>query len=119
MSFPPTQEMLDRPKQTIHAAELFQSHAPAIAHACLEASPSEVVVAVVDQRKMLFAGIWIIPRGQILDRIAPLDNGDWSLLFTPGTSRPEIEERALGMARLAFRRWEVMRRWIGRRGFGG
>lgn len=100
----------DRPKQTIHAAELLHDNADAIAYACSEASEDEVVVAVITV-DMAFGGIWTIPRGDIRDRVPALEAGGWSLILSPDTGREEVEERALGLARLAFKRWEALRRY--------
>jgi len=115
MTFHPSRSALDRPKQTIHAAELFHENARAIALACADASPGEVVVATVDHEDMVFGGLWTIPTEEVVRRVPELEAGGWALLFSPGTTREEIEERSLRMARLAFARWEAMRRWASRR----
>jgi hypothetical protein len=112
----PDLDMLERPRKTIQAAEQFHRNAAAIAHACVEAGDGEVVVAVVEREGMSFVGCWIVPREEIPVQVARLDRGDWSLLFSPGADRDEVEERALQIARLAFRRWEVALRWMARTG---
>ncbi|HZU12425.1 MAG TPA: hypothetical protein VFB58_06265 [Chloroflexota bacterium] len=114
MSFHVTRAMLDRPKQTIHAAELFHSAAAVIARACEEASPREVVVAVVDWEDMIFTGCHIVPTAELQVRVPDLEGRGYALIVAPGTRRAEIEERALEMAHLAFRRWEALTRWTSR-----
>jgi hypothetical protein len=91
-------------------------HSALIANACREASESEVVVAAVDWEDMRFAGVWIIPTAEVASRVLGLEGSGWSMIFDPGTTKTEAEERALQMARLAFRRWEALQRWSSRHG---
>jgi hypothetical protein len=107
----PSGSAMDRPKQTIHAAELFHDNAKAIALACTDASPDEVVVAVVNE-DMGFAGIWTVPLDALQEQVPEMGQGGWSMIFSPGTSVEDIEDRSLRLARLAFARWEAMRRWV-------
>jgi hypothetical protein len=111
MSFHLSRATLDRPKQTIHAAELVHENAPVIARACAEVVYGEVAVAVVDRRDMVFEGVWTVRVSTISDRVAEIEQDGWALIFGPGTSLQEVEQRALEMARLAYSRWETMRRW--------
>lgn len=115
MNFVPSRRTLDRPKQTIHAAELFHDNARVIAAACADASAGEVVVATVDYENMEFGGVWTISVDEVVQRVPELEAGGWALIFSPGTTREDIEERSLQVARLAFARWEAMRRWASRR----
>lgn len=114
MSFAPSRRSLDRPKQTIHAAELFHDNACAIARACADASAGEVVVTTVDYENMEFGGVWTISLNEVTHKVPELEAGGWALIFAPGTSREEVEKRCLQLARLAFARWQVMRRWASR-----
>ncbi len=111
--FLPGAEAAARTRHTIHAAEVLHDRARAIARACGEAHSDEVVVAVVE-RNGVFGGAWPIPRAQLGERIAALDDGGWTLVFAPGTLLAEVEARCLELARLAFRRWEALRRWAGK-----
>ncbi len=104
---------LDRTKQTIHAAELFHGQAKSIAMACREAAPDELVVAAVSP-DMVFRGIWTISRDQLSNHILGLEDGGWSMTFSPGLAVAEIEERCLRLARISFARWEAMMRWSSR-----
>lgn len=113
MPFHFSQGASDRPKQTIHAAEVLHDNARSIASVCMDAAEDEVVVAVIN-RDMGFGGVWTIPRSELSDRVPQLDDGGWSLVFGPGTPAADIEDRCLRLARLAFARWEVMRRWASR-----
>lgn len=111
MAFRLTRAMLDRPKQTIHAAELFHVNAAVIARACEEASANEVVVAVVDWDDMSFAGCHLVPKEDLRSLVPELEGGGYALILSPATGRGAIQERALEMARLAFRRWEGLMAW--------
>lgn len=104
---------LDRTKQTIHAAELFYGQARSIAAACAEAGRGELVVVAVSP-DMAFRGIWTIPRAQLSDHVSGLDDGGWSMTFSPGLSVAAIEERCIRLARISFARWEAMMRWSSR-----
>jgi hypothetical protein len=104
--------MSDRSLQTIHAAELFHGQALAIATACAEAGPEEIVVAAVTE-DMGFAGIWTIAKQSLLRHVEGLDGG-WSMTFSAGTTVEDVEERALQLARLSFAKWEAMRKWESR-----
>lgn len=110
MSFVLTQELAERPRHTIHAAEIFHMNARTIAAACGEAAGDEIVVATVDRRFTL-AGVWTMLRAELTQRVPALDNGGWTLVFSPGADRAEVEERCLQLARSAFKRWEALRRW--------
>lgn len=114
MAFQLSRAALDRPKQTIHAAELFHENAPSIALACAEVSSGEVAVAAVDHRDMVFAGVWTVAVSAISSRVAEIEGDGWALIFGPGTSLQEVEQRSLELARLAYSRWEAMRRWAGK-----
>lgn len=113
MTSPVTPAALDRTKQTIHAAELFHGQARSIAAACMEAGSNELVVAAVSP-DMVFRGIWTIARDQLSDHVLGLDDGGWSMSFSPGLDVREIEERCLRLARISFARWEAMMRWSSR-----
>lgn len=110
MPFIPTEETMARPRHTIHAAELFHAHAAAIARSCAEAGSDEAVLASVD-RFLSFNGAWPVHRSQLIHRAAQFDEGGWTLVFSPGADLREVEERSLELARHAFRRWELLRRW--------
>jgi hypothetical protein len=100
----------DRPNQTIHAAAVLHDNARSIAAACADASNGEVVLAIVSQDHA-FRGIWTIPRETLAEHVAAYEDGGWSLVFSPGVGIDEIEERCMKLARLAFARWEAIRRW--------
>lgn len=110
MSFIPNEETMARPRHTILAAELFHAHAGVIAQSCAVARADEAVLAGVD-RFLSFSGAWSVQRSQLVDRAAEFDEGGWTLVFSPGTELREVEERSMELARHAFRRWEVLRRW--------
>jgi hypothetical protein len=114
LTFALTRSALDRPKQTIHAAELFHESARAIATICAEADVGDVVVAAVDRDDMVLTGVWSVSITEIARRVPDLEAGGWVLIFRPGTSVPQIEERCLQMARLAYARWEAMMKWSSR-----
>jgi hypothetical protein len=108
-----TRDAVERTRRTIHAAEVLHDRARAIARICTGARAGQVVVAVVEPDGV-FGGAWPIERAEVSDRLGPLEDGGWTLLFDAGTGVAEIEERSMTMARLAFRRWEAMRRWAAR-----
>ncbi|HLJ66063.1 MAG TPA: hypothetical protein VKX16_01725 [Chloroflexota bacterium] len=109
MSFRLTPEMAERPRRTIHAAEILHMNARTIAAACGDAGPDEIVVAVVD-RNLVLAGVWTFPLVELTSR-APQADGGWLLTFSPGSARTEIEARCIDLARSALKRWEALRRW--------
>lgn len=113
MTFQLSGEAADRPNQTIHAAGIFHDNARAIALACSAAREDELVVAAVTHDHA-FRGIWTIPKGNLRDHVTDVDDGGWTLVFAPGTPLDTVEERCLKLARLAFARWETMRRWASR-----
>ncbi len=108
-----TRDAVERTRQTIHAAEVFHDKARTIARICAGAGTDQVVVAVVESDGV-FGGAWPIDRAEVSERLGPLEAGGWTLLFSAGTGVAEIEERSIAPARLAFRRWEAMRRWAAR-----
>jgi hypothetical protein len=114
LTFALTRSALDRPKQTIHAAELFHESARMIASICAEAGGGEVVVAAVDRDDMVLAGVWTLSVAEIARRVPDLEAGGWVLIFRPGTRVEQIEKRCLQMARLAYARWEAMMKWSSR-----
>jgi hypothetical protein len=101
---------LDRARGTIHACQLLHRYASQIAHVCGETGPANIVVAVIDGRDMALEGIWTLPRAEIARRVPELENGGWAFTFSSGASAASIEERALAVARLAFRRWTAIQR---------
>ena len=109
MPFIPTEETMARPRHTIHAAELFHAHAATIARSAAAGSDEDVLAGV--DRFLSFSGAWPVHRSQLIDRAAEFDEGGWTLVFSPGTDLRQVEERSLELARHAFRRWEVLRRW--------
>ena len=113
MSFALTKEAAERPRHTIHAAEILHDKAWAVARACAEAREGQVIVALVEC-DLTFGGVWTIPLEELRERVPRMAPGGWSLTFAPGTRRDEIEQRCLELARLAFRRWEAVRRWASR-----
>jgi hypothetical protein len=63
---------------------------------------------------MTFGGVWTVAADQLACRLPEVSNGGWSMVFSPLTTADEVEERVLKVARLAFARWEVLRRWSSR-----
>jgi hypothetical protein len=110
MTFRLTQEAAERPRRTLHAYEIFHMNARTIAAACASAGPDEVVVAAVAANHTL-AGVWTFRRSELTERVRDLDSAAWTLVFSPGTTRIAIEERCLELARIAFQRWETIRKW--------
>jgi hypothetical protein len=100
----------DRPNQTIHAAAVLHDNARSIAAACADASDGELVVAIVSQDHA-FRGVWTIPRTELARHVLANEDGGWSLVYSPGTTIEDVEERCLKLARSAFARWEAIRRW--------
>jgi len=86
---------------------LDNSHAVALA--CAEAAPSEVVIAVVDANRQ-FDGVYVKSLGQLYRTVMSVAPGGWSLVFSPGDSLPEIELRCRQMARYAEARYRLARR---------
>lgn len=110
MGFALTKEAAERPKRTIDAAEVFHAKAWAIARACADAREGETVVAIVE-RDLTFGGVWTVPTSELTAHVPRLEDGGWSLVFSRRTPVAAIEARSLTLARLAFARWEAIRRW--------
>lgn len=113
MSFRLTPEAAASPRRTIHAAEILHDNARSIAAVCHEAEADELIVAVVT-RDMAFSGVWTVPAAELAQRLPEVSNGGWSMVFSPLTTADEVEDRAVKVARLAFARWEALRRWSSR-----
>ena len=113
MTFMLTTQAVERCRHTIQAAEVFHDQARTIAHVCADAERSDVVVAAV-ARDGRFTGAWTVPGTDLTAQVERLDSDGWVLLFSPAMRIDEIERRAVELARLAFRRWEAMRRWASR-----
>jgi hypothetical protein len=114
MRSPLTRAILDRPKQTIHACEQIHENAWSIAQACSEVNADQVVVAFVDHEDMIYGGLAVVPRSDLRERLGAMDPADWQFVFRPGTTVDQVRDRALEVARLAFRRWETLLRWSAR-----
>jgi hypothetical protein len=108
-----TRDAVERTRRAIHAAEVVHDRARTIARICAGAGADQVVVAVVDPQGV-FGGAWPLERAEVSDRLGELKGGGWTLLFAARSGVAEIEDRSMAMARLAFRRWEAMRRWAAR-----
>lgn len=104
----------ERPAHTIQAAGVLHDHAPEIALACKAASREETVVAAV-RGDFSFSGVWTVKTTHLRGLVTEVEEeGGWTLLFGSQNSVSEVETRCVEMARLAFARWETMRRWISR-----
>jgi hypothetical protein len=102
-----------RARRAIEAAETLHDRAPAIAQVCMKAASDQLVVAVVEEDGT-FGGAWPVALSEVAARLDPLEAGGWTLTFAAQTPEEEIRARALEMARLAFRRWLALRRWVAR-----
>lgn len=106
-----SKEAMERPHRTIKAMEIVREQAQAIARVAADARENEDVVVIV-QKNMTFGGVWTLMRSRLIKQIKLVeDKGDWSIIFSPKTSAEQIEERCNGIARLASRRLEGMKRW--------
>ncbi len=103
-----SQEALDRPKRTIEATKLLSSRAPDIARLCEHAQPNDIVVAVINP-DIVFGGAWTIPIEHLHERVSRLPAGGWSFTFSPQTTDEQIQARCRQLARLAQRRWEILK----------
>ena len=104
----------ERPAHTIQAAGVLHDHAPEIALVCTAANQEETVVAAV-RSDFSFSGVWAVKTSHLRSLVAEVEEeGGWTLLFGAQDNLREIETRCLEMARLAFARWKIMRRWVSR-----
>ncbi len=101
----------DRSIQTIHAAAVFHDQVFAITTACANATEAELVLAAVSQDHA-FRGIWTIPRSDLTALATDLEDGGWTIVFSPGADAADIEDRCLKLASTAFDRWKAIRRWV-------
>jgi hypothetical protein len=99
----------ERAAWTVHAARLLANEADAIAAACAQAKPSEIVVALIEPT-LTFGGAWIIPRSNLVTWVSRLERGTYSLTFAPNTSRQEVQARAATWGNLAGRRLALLQR---------
>lgn len=105
-----SREARERSYRAIKAAEIIREKAPAIERASAAASEREMVIAVV-QSDLTFGGVWTLDRDRLLIQIDLVEEEQgWSLLFGPQTTVPEIVNRCMEFAKIAFRRWELMQR---------
>ena len=104
---------LARPQQTVQAAMLFRAYATHIARACLDATPAEVIIAVVTP-DLAFGGVWMLPLGELHAQVPALEAGGWSLIFAPQTGLHEVTTRCDQIARLARARGAALDRWAAR-----
>jgi hypothetical protein len=109
VTFRPTPQAIERARQSIEVAGVFKDNAPAIARACAEAAPSEIVVAVADPAAR-FDGVFICPLSRLYDTVMGQEPGAWTLVFSPGDTIPEIELRCHKMARYAEARYKLASR---------
>lgn len=100
----------ERSNQTIHAAEIIHDNASSIAACCRDAGHDDVIIVAVGHDHA-FRGVWTVPRTRLVEKVRELDDGGWTLTFSPGAQIDEIEARSHTMASLAFKRWETSRRW--------
>ncbi len=77
----------------------------------MEAASDQLVVAVVEEDGT-FGGAWPVALREVAARLGPLEAGGWMLTFAAQTPEAEVRARALEMARLAFRRWVALRKWV-------
>jgi len=115
MSFTVSDAALGRARDTIQASLVLRRQAPAIASACLDATPNEVVVAVVGS-DLRFGGVWTVPAGDLRDCVRAEENAGWSLVFAPQTTLTSVEKRCEQWRGLAATRLTVMQRWRHRHG---
>jgi hypothetical protein len=109
MTFRPTPQAIERARQTIEVAGIFMNNAPAIAGACAEAAPGEVVVAVAGPERR-FRGVFLRPLVKLYETVMSQEPGGWILVFSPGDSLPEIELRCRKMASYAEARHRLASR---------
>ena len=102
-------EIKGRSGMEIDVARVFTNNAPAIASACADAAPTEIVVAAVDQGKQ-FHGVFLRPLAQLYETVTGQEPGGWYLIFSPGDTLAEIELRCHKMARYAEARYRLARR---------
>ncbi|GCE45490.1 hypothetical protein EI42_05454 [Thermosporothrix hazakensis] len=110
-----SQEAIERPHRTWLAAEVFCKHARAIGQVTANASDEETVIAVV-RNDLTFGGAWPIPSEDLYWLVPQIedDEGGWAVIFNARSSVAEISDRCIRFARLAFRHWEVMQRYVKR-----
>jgi hypothetical protein len=109
MTFRPTRQAIERAWHTIDVARVFTNNAPAIASACAEAAPTEIVVAAVDPGKQ-FGGVFLRPLAQLYETVTGQEPNGWYLIFSPGDTLAEIEWRCHKMAKYAEARYRLASR---------
>jgi hypothetical protein len=109
MPFVPSRASLERPGQTVRAMAVLGDHAEAVARACADASPNELILAAVNP-DLTFAGVWTIPSGHLGASVEDHDERGWLLLFSPRASAEEVVARCRTRARLASLRWVALQR---------
>lgn len=109
-----SREAMERPYRTIQATKVLREKARTIERATTNARADEVIVAVI-RNDLSFGGVWTLARESLARQIFIVeDEGGWSLIFSPNTSVPQIEERCDELARIAQKKGEAMRRWASR-----
>jgi len=109
-----SKEAIERPYHTYQAAGIIREKAGSIEHVTAAAGEDEIVVAVV-QQDLSFGGLWTLAREDMIRQVLLLeDEGGCSLIFSPNTTIAQVERRCNELARIAFKRWEAMKRWVSR-----
>lgn len=104
-----TPEAIERARLSARAAGVFAEQAPSIAHACADATGSEIVVAVVGPG-LHFTGVFVVPIMRLYETVQGQEPGGWSLVFSPETRVVEVELRCKKMARYAEARYRLAQR---------
>ncbi len=113
----PGRQAIERANRTVEATEVLRANSWAIAGACADARPGEVVVAVVGQDLSL-RGVWTMASENLRARAHDLEDGGWLVTFSPGERMEVIEARCVEMRRLASMRLEALQRRTRRRSLG-
>lgn len=109
-----SREAIERPYRTLQAVEVLRKKAEVIERVAARAGEDEIVIVVV-QHNLEFGGVWTLAREDIAQQIKIVeDEGGWSLIFSPRTSRTQVEQRCNELAGIAQKRWEAMQHWANR-----
>ena len=108
-------EARERAYRTVLVADVFADHAEVIVAELPAVPEGAVLVAVVDGEHA-FTGTHHADRGDLVERVPQLEDGDgWAMVFSPGVSAEDIRRRTDEMASIAKQRAAAIERILARR----
>ncbi len=107
----------ERAAHTVDASAVFAANADTIVELLDGVPEGYVLVVHVDSDKR-FNGGHHTDQGELVERIPQIEDGGWTMVFTPGTTAEEIRARAAEFGSIAQKRADIISRIQARRAEG-